>query len=149
MGWTKRDVVRQAFAELGRGDYDFDLQPDEMQNALRVLDMMVARWGSAGLRIGYSGGDGSGEIDAGAAVPEFAIEALYTGLALRLAPSFGKTVAAETARAAQEAYSDLAARMIRVRPRTVVGYAGGFSALSPSPDGITLGRDGNTMIGEA
>ncbi len=55
MGWTKRDIVKQAFSEIGKSDYDFDIQPEEMMSALRSLDSMVSTWGAQGIRIGYAG----------------------------------------------------------------------------------------------
>ena len=64
MAWTKRDIVKQAFAEIGRSEYDFDASPEDTQHALRVLDSMAATWATQGLRIGYAGGDGFGDIEA-------------------------------------------------------------------------------------
>lgn len=104
MAWTKRDVIKKAYAEIGKASYDFDLQPEEMQDALQSLDAMVSAWG---LNFGYSGGDGKGDIDADTEVPQFAYEALYTNLALRLAPGMGKTVSPETKTFARQGLNTL------------------------------------------
>ena len=53
MAYTKRDIVNQAFGEIGMADYVFDLQPQQLDSALRQLDMMMATWNGKGIRIGY------------------------------------------------------------------------------------------------
>jgi hypothetical protein len=109
MGWTKRQLVAQAFEEIGLAAYVYDLTPDQIQSALRRMDAMVAGWNSNGVRIGYSlpsnPDDSDPDVDSG--VPDFANEALFLGLAVRLAPSYGKQVAAETKAWADAAYSNM------------------------------------------
>ncbi len=151
MGWTKRDIVKQAFSEIGKSDYDFDIQPEEMMSALRSLDSMVSTWGAQGIRIGYAGGNGFGDIDADVEVPEFAHEALFLNLALRIAPSIGKSPSPETRAAATSALNAIRARSMRPRTRVLTGYAGAgsFGAALPAPEtNTTLGADGNLEIGE-
>jgi hypothetical protein len=125
--WTKRDIVKQAFSELGKTENDFDLQPETIQLGLRQLDAMVAQWSIQGIRVGYAGGSGKGDVDADALVPFWAVEGLYLNLALRLAPSFGKTVAPETLRNAREAKDSLRVDSAKPRPRFAPGYAGAGS----------------------
>lgn len=128
MAWTKADIISQAFSEIGKGDYDFDLQPDVRQSALRQLDAMLATWGGAtGVKIGFSGGDGFGEISQIAGVPDWAVEALYLNLAIRLAPSFGKTVSPHTILSAKTAYNAVLMRMIQPKTRVLPGYGGAGS----------------------
>lgn len=110
MGWTKRQLVTQAFEEIGLAAYVFDLTPEQLQSALRRMDSMVAGWNSNGVRIGYtlpSSPDAS-DIDADSGVPDYANEAIFLGLACRIAPSYGKTVSAETKAWADTAYSNMA-----------------------------------------
>ena len=38
MGWTKRQFVTQAFEEIGLAAYVFDLQPQQLDSALRKLN---------------------------------------------------------------------------------------------------------------
>ena len=88
MAWTKLDIIRQAYSEIGKASYEFDLNPEDLQSALRQLDAMMATWGATqGIRIGFAGGEGFGDLDVSADVPLWSVEALYYNLALRLAPS--------------------------------------------------------------
>ncbi len=52
MSYTKGQFVDAAFEEIGLGSA-FDLQPDQLQTALRRLDGMMAMWNGKGIRIGY------------------------------------------------------------------------------------------------
>lgn len=110
MAWSKRQFIIQAFEEIGLAAYVFDLTPEQLQSALRRMDAMVGGWNANGVRIGYplpSNPDDS-RLDDDSGVPDFANEAIYLGLAVRLAPSFGKTVAPETKAFADMAYSNMA-----------------------------------------
>lgn len=109
MGWTKRQFVEQAFEEIGLAAYVYDLTPEQMQSALRRLDAMMAGWNTNGIRIGWpvpSTPDAS-ELDVDTKVPDAANEAIYINLGLRIAPSFGKQISAETKADADAAYSNL------------------------------------------
>lgn len=112
MGWTKRQFIEQAFDEIGLASYAYDLSPDELQSALRVMDSMLANWNGRGIRIGYplSGTPGSSNIDINSGVPDSANEAIYASLALRIAPSFGKVVSMETRQGATSGYNTLLSR---------------------------------------
>lgn len=94
MGWTKRQFLEAAFTEIGLSDYVFNLQPQELESALRRLDTMVAEWGARGIRIGYPIplSPGQSDLDEQTGVPDAANEAIITNLACRIAPSYGKQV---------------------------------------------------------
>lgn len=112
MGWTKRQFVEQAFEEIGYANYVFDLQPEQMESAMRRMDSMLATWNGKGIRIGYpvpSSPDDS-DLDQETGVPDSANEAIYTNLAIRLAPGVGKTISMETRMAAKQGYNELLAR---------------------------------------
>ena len=109
MGWTKRQFVEQAFEEIGLAAYVFDLTPEQLQSALRRLDAMMAGWNANGVRVGWpmpSTPDAS-DLDVDTKVPDIANEAIYTNLAIRLAPGFGKTLSPDTKADADAAYSNL------------------------------------------
>lgn len=109
MGWTKRQFIEQAFEEIGLAAYIFDLTPEQLQSALRRLDAMMAGWNANGIRIGWpipSSPDNS-ELDVDTKVTDVANEAVYTNLAIRLAPGFGKTISADAKQYADAAYSNL------------------------------------------
>jgi hypothetical protein len=111
MSWTKRDFVIQAFEEIGFASYVYDAQPEQLQSVLRRLDSMLATWNAKGIRIGYPlpSGVGESDLDEVTGVPDAATEAIYTNLAIRIAPSFGKTIQQETKQAADIAYNALLA----------------------------------------
>lgn len=108
MSWTKAQLINEAFTELGLGS-DFDITSEETQSALRRLDTMMGVWDAKGIRLGYplpaSPDDSDAAQDSG--LPDTALEPVYLNLALRLAPSFGKTVSVETRRNASAGYDRL------------------------------------------
>ena len=109
MSYTKRQFIDAAFEEIGLASYTFDLQPEQIQSALKRLDAMIASWNGRGIRIAYplpSSPDDS-DIDAATDVPDMANEAVITNLAVRLAPSFGRRVMPETLKTAKEAYNTM------------------------------------------
>lgn len=109
MSWTKRQLVSQAFEEIGLAAYVFDLTPEQLNSAMRRMDAMLAGWNANGIRLGYTlpfrPGDGSLDGDSG--IPDWAQEAVFLGLAVRLAPAFGKTVSPETKMFADMAYGNM------------------------------------------
>ena len=113
MGWTKRQLITQAFEEIGLAAYVFDLTPEQLESALRRMDAMVGGWEAKGVRIAYplSSSPASSDIDADSGIPDFAVEAVYLGLAVRLAAGFGKAVSPETKTYAHQAYNNMALRM--------------------------------------
>lgn len=154
MAWTKRDVIRQAYSEIGRADYEFDLQPEDLQTALRLLDAMMASWsGTQGIRIGYSGGNGFGDVDADVEVPDWSVEALYLNLALRLAPGIGKTPSPETKINAKAALDALRVRNVKPGLRRISGYAGagnsawGVRSMPEDIEPIATGSDNTLSFG--
>jgi hypothetical protein len=118
MGWTKRELIMQAFEEIGLAAYVFDLTPEQLQSALRRMDAMVAGWNSNGVRIGYPlpSSPDSSNLDADSGVPDYANEAIFLGLAVRLAPSYGKQVAQETKAWADAAYGNMANQVAAPTP---------------------------------
>lgn len=108
--WTKRQLITQAFEEIGLASYVFDLTPEQLESARRRMNAMVGGWDANGVRIGYPfpADANSDDLDQPCDIPAYAIEAIYLGLALRLAPSMGKTVSPETKQFADMAYSNMA-----------------------------------------
>jgi hypothetical protein len=112
MSYTKRQFVEEAFAELGMANYTFDLQPQQLDTALRRLDTMMATWNAKGIRLGYPlpSSPQDSDLDTETQVPDSANEAIVTNLAIRLAPQYGKTVAIDTRTTAKLGYDTLLAR---------------------------------------
>lgn len=113
MGWTKGEIVSEAFAELALAGYEFDLSPDEIDTGRRRLDLMMATWAGQGLQMGYAlsatPDDGSTADDSG--LPLFAVEAVTLNLAIRLSAGKGKAPAQATKAAAKAAYDALVSRL--------------------------------------
>lgn len=111
MAYTKRDIVEQAFEEIGLASYVFDLQPQQLDSALRRLDAMMATWNAKGIRLGYPlpSSPADSDLDQDTGVPDNAIEAMILNLAVRVAPGFGKTVSPDTKGNAKRAYNELLA----------------------------------------
>ena len=155
MSWTKKQLIVQAFEEIGLADYIYDLTPEQLQSAVNKMDSIVANWETQGVRISYPMSDNpsSANINALSNIPSFANEAIYLNLALRLAPSFGKTVSQETKLAAFNAYSNLISKLTTVAQRNLttdlpLGQGnkpwrnGGNDYIFPPPDDILVGGDG-------
>lgn len=109
MGWTKRQMINEAYGELALQGYEFDLSPEEVQTALRRMDTMVATWEAKGVRIGYAfpSSPADSDPDADSGIPDSAVEAVYMNLAVRLAASNGKQLQGATSRTARQAYDTL------------------------------------------
>lgn len=109
MGWTKEQLIDEAFAELRLAGYTFDIEPEEKLTALRRMDTMMATWEAKGIRVGYplpsSPDDSNLSDDSG--LPDAAVEAVFLNLAKRLAPGFGKQLSVGTLQAARDGYDTL------------------------------------------
>lgn len=112
MGWTKLQFANAALEELGLASYVFDLSPEQLNSALTRLDAMMASWNAKGIRLGYPlpGSPENSDITAETGVPDSANEAIYTNLAIKLAPTYGKIVAAETRYTAKCTFDTLLSR---------------------------------------
>lgn len=106
MSYTKRQFVSLAFDEIGLAEYNFDLQPEQLQSAVRKLDAMIASWNGKGIRLRYplTSSPENTSLNTETEVPDYANEAIYLNLAIRIAPSFGKVVSNETKADAKAAY---------------------------------------------
>jgi hypothetical protein len=109
MAYTKRDIVNRAFEEIGLASYVFDLQAEQLEGALQRLDAMMATWNAKGLRLGYPlpSSTSASSLSQEVGVPDAALEAMHLGLAVRIAPGYGKTPSPDTKSAANMAYKAL------------------------------------------
>jgi len=112
VGYTKRQFVTGAFEEIGMADYVFDLQPEQLEGALRRLDSMMMEWNAQGIRLGYpiASSPQDSDLDTETNTPDSAWEAVITNLAIRIAPGYGKTVSPDTKMLAKNAYNILLQR---------------------------------------
>lgn len=109
MSWTKRQFVEQAYEEIGYAGYVFDLEPEQLESAMRRMDAMLATWNAKGIRIGYPlpSSPQNSDLDDETNVPDSANEAIYINLAMRLSPPVGKTISAETRMVAKDSFNTL------------------------------------------
>ena len=109
MSYTKRQLLEQAFNEIGLAGYLFDLSPDQLQTAARQLDSMMATWDAKGIKLGFplALDPQNIDIDQDTFLPTAAYEATYLNLGCRIGPGFGKTIPAETRINAKMAYDAL------------------------------------------
>jgi hypothetical protein len=155
MGYSKRQFVEAAFEEVGLAAYAFDIQPQQLESALRRLDAMMAEWNAKGIRLAYPlpSSPQFSDINAESEVPDSANEAIITNLGIRLAAGYGKTLMPQTMVAAKQAYNTLLSRaampMEQQFPGTLPAGAGNKpwriydDPFLPAPvDPITVGTDG-------
>jgi hypothetical protein len=113
VSWSKQELIQEAFSELALQGYVFNVGPDELQGALRRLDAMMATWNGQGIRLGYpisSTANGS-MLDQDSKIPDWAIEATYLYLAIKIASGYGKQVSQVTAAGAKAALNVVMQRM--------------------------------------
>jgi hypothetical protein len=101
---TKRTIIAQAYGSVGLASYAFDLSSEEIAQAVLSLDAMMAQWNVRGARIGYVMG---ADPDLESGLPDWALEATWLNLGLRLAGAIGKPVMIETKAAAKQAFNSL------------------------------------------
>jgi hypothetical protein len=155
MGYSKRQFVYAALEEIGLASYVFDLQPEQLQSALRRLDAMMGDWNGLGIRLGYPlpGSPQDSDLDEPSLVPDNANEAIITNLAIRLAPSYGKTVSPDTKVVGKNAYNVLLSRAAlpfeQQLPSTMPAGAGNKPwrvydnpFIRPPVDPLLAGQDG-------
>ena len=155
MGWTKRQYIEAAFEEIGLASYVYDLQPQQLESALRRLDAMLAEWNARGVRLGYPlpARPQDSTLDEQTTCPDAANDAIVAGLAVRIAPSYGKQVMPDTKIAAKRGLDTLMMRAAAPRPmqypRNMPAGAGNKQwgqfwgpFLPPPEDALQVGNDG-------
>lgn len=109
MSWTKRQLVEQAFEEIGLASYVFDLTPEQLQSAMRRMDAMISTWMTKGILLGYPIplNPQNASLDDNSNIPDDSVDAVYQNLAIRIAPSFGKQISMDLKASAKMAYDSL------------------------------------------
>lgn len=118
MSFTKREFIQAAFDELGLTE---SVGEEAYTQALKRLDSMIAQWNKKGIKLGYplpnSPEDSS--LDDESNVPDMANEAIITGLAVKVGPSFGLKglTLVDTKKEAQASFKVLLAQAIEMTER--------------------------------
>lgn len=112
---TKREIILQAYSELGIAEYNFDLSPDELMTARKRLDRMMAQWETK-VQIGYSmpSNPNDSDLDDESGLPDGTIDPVATNLAVLLAPGLGKTLAPSTLIGAKNGYNSVLAQFAQI-----------------------------------
>lgn len=154
MGYSKRQFIEAAFEEIGLASYVFDLQPEQLESAMRRLDAMIADWNGKGIRLGYPlpTSPQQSDLDEQTYVPDSANQAIITNLAIRIAPGYGKQVMPGTLAVAKSSYDTILSRatfpMEQQLPRTMPIGAGNKPWQYDDPfvqrpvDPVLAGQDG-------
>lgn len=109
MSYTKGDIIREAFSEIGLGAFAYSQRPEDMQTALRRMGMMLAEWEADGVDLGYplAATPNEDSIADDSEIPLDAIRAVILNLACEIAPNYGKTASRATKVGAKRAKSVL------------------------------------------
>lgn len=117
MGWTKRQIIYDAYEEIGYSHSMVDIPPEKLSFALRRLDALMQSWESTGIDVEYniplggsSLGDDSEIIDAGTL-------AVVLNLSIAIAPSVGKTPTPQAKVNAKNALDNLKLELL-INPET-------------------------------
>ena len=156
MSWTKRQFAEQALDEIGIASYAYEIQPEMIQSVLRRMDSMLATWNAKGIRVGYPvpTTPENSDLDDETNVPDSANEAIYLNLAIRIAPSFGKTILIDTKISAKQAYNALlvhTSEIVEMKYPTTLPLGAGNKPfrnnagefITNNEESLEVGNDGN------
>ena len=155
MSWTKKQIIDQAFAEIGLASYTYDLQPEEYNKALFNLDAMMSTWFGKGINLGYpiAASPEDADITTETSLPAYANEAVYLNLAIRIAPGYGKQLSRDTKRAAKSALNVVYLNQTTPQeiniPNTTPAGAGGKRWTSDRDPFLFEGTTGGTASSES
>jgi len=156
MSWTKRQLINQSMSSIGLAQYVYDLTAEQYQEALHLLDALVALWNANGIRLGFplpTNPDNS-DIDQDSGLPDWAIVAAYSNLAMMLAPIYGKQVPDAISKLADASYGNMVNQASlpipeRQLPQTMPRGSGtkpwrnyNNPFLNPPSDPVDAGSDG-------
>ena len=104
--WTKHQIIKAALTEIGMGEYVHDAQPEELMDALSRLDALMAEWEGQGIVTGYLVIDGPSDdiLSGDSGIRSQIVRAVISGLAVEIAPMFGKTPSPQTTSAAKRGF---------------------------------------------
>lgn len=116
MGWTNRQIIKDAFAESGDSDYYYDIEPEDLQKALRKLVVIMAALDDDGIRFGYPllSSPEDGDLDQETNIPDFAISCVLPMLALSLCSMMGREPSRELKKEAKSGKNRLYRKYVKI-----------------------------------
>jgi hypothetical protein len=110
---TKFHLIKSAFSEIGIANYEFDLSAEEVNDALDRLDDLMRSWEARGVSLGWPLTSSPDDSESGqeVTVPDVAMRAIRTNLAIELAPMYGKLVSPHTMATAKSSYNTMLAAL--------------------------------------
>lgn len=122
---TKRQLIEQAFSEVAINGWEYDIDPSEKDTALTRLDMLMRSLLSKGLDLSYNfpARIGGGDLDDMLGCPDGAFDGLAVLLALRLCPTMGKKLSAESRMALGDAMKAVRASAASLVPSMLLAPA--------------------------
>lgn len=102
MAWSKREIIQRAFSDIGYGLEGFDIPPAKMEDALRILDTLVAEWNVTPMGYPLHDNPADSDLDEDSGIPLSFVNGVVAGLAVRLAPTIGKEASLSIQRAASQ-----------------------------------------------
>lgn len=130
MSFNKRQLVGLAFGKIGLSGHVFDITPQEQQDAILLLDAMMAAWNGVGIRVGYNMTIDplNADPDQDSGVSDMFTLAIILNLAILLAPDFGKQIPRSVSAPAKQHYDALLAQCmaepVQMQPNVVPAGAG-------------------------
>lgn len=119
---TKADILEMAAEELGSAGYEFDHGPDEIASWLRKLDALMMTTPYSGLGYNAPATIGHGDQLDPSGLPDISLQTVAVALAVRISPTWGKAMSAESRAAFARGKNEIAT-MVSIVP-TVSPRAG-------------------------
>jgi hypothetical protein len=98
----KADYIQGAYEQLRIWGLTSSVTPVESELALKRLNGLLLHWENQGIYLGWN--IGADDVNDESGLPDWAQEAVFTNLAIKLMPVFGKTASREQAQEAAETY---------------------------------------------
>lgn len=146
----KGDAVNQAYKMLTISGISLGPSNEDVSLGLTALEAMILSWERAGIYIGYIKSISYDDIDPNedSGIKDTDYFAVYSNLACKLAPAFGKVAPPQLAADASKSYHDLFSEIlinVQPRPNMPVGagsrrggrcyYQGGETVIDVQQDG--------------
>ena len=100
---TKLELVQGAYEQMRIWGLTSSVTPVESELALKRLNGLLLHWENKGVYLGWH--IGTGDINEDSGLPDWSQEAVFTNLAIKLLPAFGKTASREQVAEASDSFN--------------------------------------------